>query len=126
MNALKQSDNQYRNISGKHFECYTADPSQFARAKKECKAAGLSYRIIDQQFYREVSKQLQTTEEAIETVRVNNEGYHDLALEFAKRWILEKWKPFTSEDLSKEMHLVLEPDEPRVLGSVMRLLADNL
>lgn len=117
---LKQSDNQYRNISGKHFECYTSDPSQFDKSKKDCKAAGLSYRIIDSQFYREVPKELQTTEEAIETVKANNEAYYDLAINFAERWIDDRIKPFTSEDLSANMYLVLGiPDEPRVLGAVM-------
>ncbi len=124
--SLKQSDIQYRNIDGKHFECYTSDPAEFSKSKKECRQTGLSYRIIDGQFYRQISKQLQTTEEAIDTVKTNNEEYYDLAIEYAVRWIADQWKEFTSEDLSADMYLVLgKPEEPRVLGPVFGFLRDN-
>jgi hypothetical protein len=126
MSSLKQSDHQYRNISGKHFECYTSDPAEFTKAKKDCREAGLSYRIIAGQFYREATKQIQSKEEAIQTVKINNEEYYDLAIEFAKRWIYERWTEFSSEDLSFDMYLVLgRPTELRVLGPVMAYLRDN-
>ncbi len=69
------------------------------------------------------TKQLQTTEEAIQTVQENNQEYYELALEYAEKWIETRFKPFTSEDLSADMYLVLgSPKEPRVLGAVMRNL----
>ena len=69
-------------------------------------------------------KQLQTTEEAIQTVKENNEGYYELAYNFACKWVAQKMQPFTSEDLSFDMYLVLGvPDEPRVLGPLMRELS---
>lgn len=123
---LKQSDNQYRNISGKHFECYTSDLAEFTKAKKDCKQAGLSYRIVDGQFYRETTKQLQSAEEAIKTVKHNHSEYYELAVEYATRWIADRWTEFSSEDLSFDMYLVLgRPQEPRVLGPVMDFLRDN-
>lgn len=123
---LKQSDTQYRNIAGKHFECYTSNPAEFTKAKSECKKSGLSYRIIESQFYREVTKELQSKEEAIETVKTNNEDYYDLAIAYAEMWINDIFKPFTSEDLSKDMYLVLGvPDELRVLGAVINYLRDK-
>lgn len=64
-------------------------------------------------------KQLQTKEEAIQTVRENNESYFELAFNYACKWVAEKMQPFTSEDLSKDMYLILGyPDEPRILGAV--------
>jgi hypothetical protein len=123
MNSLKQSDSQYRNIGGKYFECHTSDPGEFTNAKKECKAAGLSFRIINGQFYRETTKQLQSTEEAIETVKENNREYYDLAIVYTERWIKEQFKPFTSEDLSSDMYLVLgKPQQPRILGAIFQYL----
>jgi len=66
-----------------------------------------------------MSKQLQTTEEAIQTVQENNQEYYDLALQYSEKWIETRFKPFTSEDLSADMYLVLGvPKEPRVLGAI--------
>lgn len=71
-----------------------------------------------------MSKQLQTTDEAIETVKENNYGYYELGLNFAVKWVAEKMQPFTSEDLSKDMYLILGvPDEVRVLGAIIRQLS---
>lgn len=71
-----------------------------------------------------MSKQLQTTDEAIETVKENNYGYYELGLNFAIKWVAEKMQPFTSEDLSKDMYLILGvPDEVRVLGAIIRKLS---
>lgn len=71
-----------------------------------------------------MSKKLQTTYEAIETVKENNYGYYELGLNFAVKWVAEKMQPFTSEDLSKDMYLILGvPDEVRVLGAIIRKLS---
>jgi hypothetical protein len=72
------------------------------------------------------SKQLQTKEEAIQTVQENNQEYYDLAIEYAEKWIETRFKPFTSEDLSADMYLVLGiPKEPRVLGAVINYLRNK-
>jgi hypothetical protein len=73
-----------------------------------------------------MSKQLQTTEEAIATVQENNQEYYDLAIEYAEKWIETRFKPFTSEDLSADMYLVLGvPKELRVLGAVINNLKNR-
>jgi hypothetical protein len=73
-----------------------------------------------------MSKQLQTTEEAIQTVQDNNQEYYELALQYSEKWIETRFKPFTSEDLSADMYLVLgHPKEPRVLGAVIKYLQKN-
>lgn len=43
---LKLSCNQYRNIKGKKYECYTCDTLIFDEIARECKILELSYRII--------------------------------------------------------------------------------
>ncbi len=69
-------------------------------------------------------KQLQNKEEAIQTVKDNNESYYGLAYNYACKWVAEKMQPFTSEDLSKDMYLILGyPKEPRVLGAVFLQLS---
>lgn len=73
-----------------------------------------------------MNKQLQTKEEAIQTVKENNEDYFDLALNYAVKWVSERFSPFTSEDLSSDMYLVLGyPREPRVLGAVILTLKNE-
>jgi hypothetical protein len=68
-------------------------------------------------------KQLQTKEEAIQTVKENNLGYYELGYNYACKWVAEKMKPFTSEDLSSDMYLVLGvPEESRVLGAIILAL----
>lgn len=52
--SLKQSYNQYRNIAGVRYECYTTDSAKFYRLKMECKLEGKKFRIINEQFYKEV------------------------------------------------------------------------
>lgn len=69
-------------------------------------------------------KQLQTEEEAIQTVKENNQEYYDLAIDYAVTWVSKRFYPFTSEDLSADMYLVLGvPKEPRVLGAILRYLS---
>jgi hypothetical protein len=51
--ALKQSIKQYRNIAGKYYIMYTSNPADFENYKAECKNEGLSYKIINNQFYKE-------------------------------------------------------------------------
>lgn len=55
---LKQSINQYRNIKGKYFEFWTANGGidDFREEKEKAKKDGVSFRVIDGQFYREVKK----------------------------------------------------------------------
>jgi len=50
---MKQSNDQYRNIAGRRYECIEHNAEWFDKLKAECRAAGLRYRIIDGQFYRE-------------------------------------------------------------------------
>ncbi len=54
-----------------------------------------------------MAKQLQTKDEAIQTVKENNLGYYHLGYNYACKWVAEKMQPFTSEDLSFDMYLVL-------------------
>jgi len=54
MRNLKLSINQYRNINGLKFKCWTSNPAEFEELKKECKEQGLKFRIIDNQFYKQV------------------------------------------------------------------------
>lgn len=50
---MKQSIKQYRNINGKYYYMETANPSEFEVCKKECKKENISFRIINDQFYKE-------------------------------------------------------------------------
>lgn len=71
-----------------------------------------------------MAKQLQTKEQAIQTVEDNNKEYYELGLNYAIKWVAEKMQPFTSEDLSRDMYLILGiPEEPRVLGAIVRKLS---
>lgn len=56
MRKLKQSINQYRNINGTRYECYTTNADEFDKCKAECKEERLKYRIIEDQFYKEVKQ----------------------------------------------------------------------
>lgn len=70
-----------------------------------------------------MAKQLQTKDEAIQTVQDNNLEYFDLAYDYACKWVSKKMIPFTSEDLSADMYLVLgRPKEPRVLGAIFNTM----
>src|SRR6187402_1242555 len=73
-----------------------------------------------------MSKELQTKEEAIQTVTENNQGYYDLAVELSVNWVSERFLSFTSEDLSEHLYLILGlPREKRVLGAVIGYLRKN-
>jgi len=68
-------------------------------------------------------KQLQTKEEAIETVKDNNREFYDLALELSRKWVSEQFKPFSSEDFRNHSNLVLgQPRQPSVFGAVFLAL----
>lgn len=56
--ALKRSCNQYRNINGKYYQFWTANGGAdgFIEEKAVAKSEGLSFRVIDGQFYKEVKK----------------------------------------------------------------------
>lgn len=56
MRTLKQSINMFRNIKGVRYENYTWDTSLFDALKMECKKEGLRFRIINDEFFREVKK----------------------------------------------------------------------
>jgi hypothetical protein len=49
---MKQSNDQYRNLCGKRYECIEHNAEWFEALKAQCKAEGRNYRIIDGQFYR--------------------------------------------------------------------------
>jgi hypothetical protein len=68
-------------------------------------------------------KQLQTKEEAIDTVQKNNQEFYDLAIELARRWVSNQFKHFSSEDFREHSNLVLGvPVQPAVFGAVFRTL----
>lgn len=51
--GVKSSCDQYRNIKGVHYKCWTSDVSTFEHEKKEAKKNGLKYKIINEEFYLE-------------------------------------------------------------------------
>ena len=53
---LKQSYNQYRNIAGVYYICWTADSAVFDDSKEYARINNLKYRIIDGQFYLELKE----------------------------------------------------------------------
>ena len=53
MKKLKHSIDQYRNIKGKRFICWTASEDLFKNEINRAKSNGLSYRVIDGQLYIE-------------------------------------------------------------------------
>ena len=52
-NGVKSSSDQYRNIKGVHYICYTSNPSIFEEVKKESKEKGLKTKIIKGELYVE-------------------------------------------------------------------------
>jgi hypothetical protein len=52
--GLKDSVDQYRNVGGKHYICWTSDVSIFNSEKEKAKQEGLSCRIIKGELYKEV------------------------------------------------------------------------
>lgn len=51
--GVKDSINQYRNIGGVFFRCWTSDPSTFEAERTEAKRLGLKTRMINGELYRE-------------------------------------------------------------------------
>ena len=52
-NGVKSSCDQYRNIKGVHYICWTSDPSVFEEEKKWAKERGLKTKIIKGELYVE-------------------------------------------------------------------------
>ena len=70
-----------------------------------------------------MAKQLQTKEEAIQQVQENNAEFYNLALDLARRWVSEQFKPFSSEDFREHCNLILGlPRQPAVFGAVFKVL----
>jgi hypothetical protein len=70
-----------------------------------------------------MNKQLQTKDEAIDTVQNNNEEFYDLAIELARKWVSRQFKSFSSEDFREYSNLILGiPRQPSVFGAVFRTL----
>lgn len=66
------------------------------------------------------------TKEAVARVRKNQSEYYLKAYDFAKKWVNETFKPFTSEDIKAAFYEGNEkPNEPRVWGAVISSLRDE-
>ncbi len=52
-NGVKSSSDQYRNIKGVHYVCYTSNPDMFEEVIKELKEKGLKTKIIKDELYVE-------------------------------------------------------------------------
>lgn len=72
-------------------------------------------------------KNIQSKEEAIESVKNGNKSYYLKCLGFAREWVSIQFKPFTSEDLKKAYFDLGNdpPDESRVFGAVFKTLSDE-
>lgn len=55
--GVKSSSDQYRNIKGVHYVCYTSNPDAFEEVRKESKEKGLKVRIINGEMYVEKQKE---------------------------------------------------------------------
>jgi uncharacterized protein YjdB len=53
-NKVKNSSNKYRNIDGIYYEHWTSDESVFKEESKIAILNNLKYKIINNEFYREV------------------------------------------------------------------------
>lgn len=53
-NGVKDSIDQYRNINGVHYICWTWDNAIFDEEKRKAQELGLKCRIIKGELYREV------------------------------------------------------------------------
>jgi len=51
--GVKSSGDQYRNINGVHYVCYSADPDNIPGYIKEAQANGLKTKIIKGELYVE-------------------------------------------------------------------------
>lgn len=72
-----------------------------------------------------MGKQIQTKEEAIESVTFGNKNDYCKIFSFAESWIKVQFKQFSADDL-KEAYFSsggLKPQQPNVIGAVFRDLA---
>ena len=53
MKKLKGSGNIYRTIKGIRYIQETSNPADFEKCKRECKEAGIKYRIINAEFLKQ-------------------------------------------------------------------------
>lgn len=53
---VKHHSEQYRNLNGKYFQCWTANQEVFEQEIAEFKTENRAYRIIEGQLYREIKK----------------------------------------------------------------------
>jgi hypothetical protein len=53
-NGVKSSIDQYRNINGIHYQCWTWDNTIFEEEKRKAKELNLKCKIIKGELYREV------------------------------------------------------------------------
>jgi len=52
-NSVKSSSDQYRNIKGVHYICYTSNPLEFDKVRAEAKEKGLKTKIIKGEMFIE-------------------------------------------------------------------------
>jgi len=52
--GAKDTADQYRNINGIHYECWTCDNTIFEEEKRKAKELGLKCKTIKGELYREV------------------------------------------------------------------------
>ena len=64
------------------------------------------------------------TQTAIEQVEMSNQEHHDNIIAFARVWLCDRMKAFTSEDFKADYYEAGNepPREPRVFGSVFNQL----
>lgn len=72
-----------------------------------------------------MEKEIQTKEEAIESVIYGNKHDYNRIFSFAEQWIKLKFKCFSSDDLKEAYYLAGNPIpvEPKVFGGVFSSLA---
>ncbi len=51
--GVKSSIDQYRNINGIHYICWTSDPEAIPDFKQYCKALSIKYRVAGGELYVE-------------------------------------------------------------------------
>ena len=59
-NGVKDSIDQYRNIKGIHYECWTSDNNIFEQEKAKAKELNLKCRVIKGELYMEVKLNAQS------------------------------------------------------------------
>jgi len=72
-----------------------------------------------------MKKEIQTKDEAIESVIYGNKTDYMLIFDFAEKWIKTRFKLFSSDDLKEAYYADgnPEPVEPKVFGGVFSSLA---